>query len=208
MAEVIAPYALTTVARIKDRLQITVAGFDTTFLRLISNVTDFIESQCQRRFKSTTYTNEVYSIGGDRSMTHLVLRQSPVTSLTSFQYRAGTPSTPSWTDFVADDYELCEGGQSGMIRIYGGIAPGTNQLRATYVAGYLIDFANAGTSTHTLPFDLTELCEELVIKLFKRIDQEGKSSISFNGSTINLITNLTDEQKMVIDRYRRLPWFA
>lgn len=207
MAEQILAYALTTVQRVKDRLGITVAGHDTLLQRLINGATDFIESETNRRFKETTYTNEVYSLHGAKQ-DMVFLRQIPVTALTSAQYRAGTVSTPQWTDFITDDYELLEGGESGIIKFYGGVVRGINVVRFTYTAGYKINFSNAGdNSTHTLPADLTELCERMAIRWFKRRESEGKLSEAFEGATTQWANELTGEDKEIINKYRRLPAF-
>lgn len=207
MAEQIAPYALTTRQRVKERFAITSTSFDVLLDRIISGMTDFIEGECNRRFKKTTYTNEMYSVNGS-SPRFIFLKQTPVILLTSLEYRAGAPSNPSWTNFLTDNYELLEDGRSGIIRMYSGISSGINQIRATYDAGYLIDFANAGTGTHTLPFDLTDLCERLVTKVFKKREAEGRSSESYEGGTVSWKELLDDADKATINRYRRLPAFA
>lgn len=206
MAEQVVPYALTTKQRVKDRLAITVASFDTLIERLISAMTDFMESECQRRFKSTAYSNEVYNVNGANAE-YVFLKQAPVSALTSFQFRAGTPSNPSWQSFLTDNYELLQDGGSGIIRVYGGLSHGANQVRASYTAGYLIDFANAGTSTHTLPFDISDLCERLVIKTYKKRESEGRSSESYEGGSVNWKELLDEADKRTLDKYRRHPTF-
>jgi hypothetical protein len=200
-------YALTTVQRVKDRLAISASGHDDVIRRLINSATDFIESQTNRRFKETTYENEVYSLfGANQDM--VFLKQAPVISITSAQYRAGTPSNPSWTNFYADDYELLDGGASGIVKLYNNII-GINAVRFTYVAGYKIDFNNAGDNeTHTLPADITDLCERLVIRWFKRRESEGRGGETFNGATINWNNELSEEDKATIAKYRRLPAFV
>ncbi len=205
MAEVILAYALTTVARVKTRLTITVNNHDTPLLYLINSVTDFIEGECNRRFKETTYTNEVYSPQGGH---FIVLKQSPVSSVASVQYRAGLKSNPSWTDFNADDWELMEDGQSGMIEAHG-LLHGTNLFRVTYVAGYKINFTNYGdNNTHTLPADVTDLCERLVVRWFKRRESGGKQSEGLQGGSINWKDELDSEDKATLARYKRIPNFV
>lgn len=205
MAEAILAYALTTVARVKTRLTITVNNHDTPLLYLINSVTDFIEGECNRRFKETTYTNEVYSPQGGH---FIVLKQSPVSSVTSVQYRAGLKSNPTWTDFNSDDWELMEDGQSGMIEAHG-ILHGTNLFRVTYVAGYKINFTNYGdNNTHTLPADVTDLCERLVVRWFKRRESGGKQSEGLQGGSINWKDELDSEDKTTLARYKRIPNFV
>lgn len=209
MAEALYAHALTTQARVKEKLGITAAGFDTVLLRLINSATDWIENACgERRFKSTTYTNEVYSVNAS-GQKFLCLKQAGVSSLASLSYRAGTPSSPNWTAFSSDEYELVGDGSAGLVRVYGGLSAGTNTVRATYTAGYLINWSSAGdASTHTLPADVSEFCDRLVIKAFKRRETAGKSSESYEGSNVTWASSLDDEDKAVIDRYRRIPPFT
>lgn len=205
MAESILSYALTTVARVKTRMSIDASGFDTLLLYLINSVTDLVEGECNRRFKETTYTNEIYSIGGSGL---LILKQAPVSTVTSIQYRAGLKSNPTWTDFAADDWELLEDGSTGIIEFHGSSSRGVNNLRATYVAGYKINFTNYGdTNTHTLPADLTDLVERIVVKLFKRREAEGKSQDSFNNGSITWKDTLSAEDQSTLAKYRRSNFF-
>lgn len=206
MAETIYTYALTTVARLKARLGITVSTHDANFLRYANALTDFIEMHCNRRFKSTTYTSEVYSARAHNAR-YVLLKQAPVTSLSVLQYSNGTPSAKGWTSYGADDYELCEDGKTGLVRVYGAIPYGTNKIRATYVAGYLIDFANAGTATHTLPADLTDVAERMIAKVFKRRENEGKESESFDGGNVVWEKYLSDDDKVILAKYKRVPQF-
>ena len=209
MAEQAYAYAPTTKDRIKDKLGITVSSFDAQINRLINAATDRIEGSCGgRRFKSTTYTQEVYS-AVTRNMKYLMLKQAPVTSLSALQYRAGVPSNPCWTDFITDQFELLENGASGIVRIYGNAVFGTNSMRATYVAGYLIDWTNFGDPTkHNLPADLSELADRLVIKAWRRRESIGKTTESFNGATVTWASKLDEEDQAVIDLYKRGPAFV
>jgi len=208
MAEKVVGYALTTKNRIKDRLQLTTAQHDVLLDRLVSAITDYIEAECSRRFKSTPYANEVYSVYGERQE-FVLLKQAPVTTLTSAQYRAGTPSNPSWTGYTADEFELAEDGKSGIVKIYGRAPKGTNTLRFTYTAGYLIDFDNVGDTTkHTLPLDLSDLAERLAVKLFKKRDAEGKATESYEGGSVTWNELLDEVDRQILARYRRLPAFV
>ena len=207
MAESIISYALTTVARVKTRLSIDSTGFDILLLYIINSVTDFIESECNRRFKETTYTNEIYSIANDGNG-FLVLKQTPVSVVSSLQFRAGLKSNPNWTEFVSDDWELMEDGSSGIIQIYGALIQGLNSVRATYTAGYKINFTNYGdNSTRTLPADVSDLTERMVVKLFKRRDAEGRQREDFNGGSVIWKEILSPEDEMTLAKYRRVNFF-
>jgi len=207
MSEVISPYALTTVARVKDRLSMSEANFDTLLARMITGVTDFIEGECGgRRFLRTTYTNEVQTIF-NKYQKMLALKNNPLVSISSLQYRAGLKSTPNWTEFNTDDWEILEDGKAGLVRVYG-MLEGVNTIRVSYIAGYLVDFENFGSPTHTLPADLTDLCERMTTKIFKKREHEGKLSETFEGSTVTYGDLLDDDTKAILARYRRLPAFV
>jgi hypothetical protein len=284
MAEQVSKYALTTLSRVKDRLDIIIPDNDAVLTRIINGATDYIERECGEtgleaypndgHFVQKTYTNEVYTAQG-RKQERLVLRNSPVTyllvtanltqgsssvtvapytgivagmqlyniqglfpqgttvltvgssgaltmsqpasvtqtgavfeisGLLSFQWRAGTPSNPNWTDFIQDQYELDQQGHAGIIRVYGSI-PGlyNNMIRASYVAGYPVDWQNAGNgSTHQLPSDLTSLCENIVVRIYKRRQLDGKASEAIQGATTAWRDQLDALDRNVINNYRRV----
>lgn len=220
MALTIYPYALTTLANLKDRLGIQSAqtGFDNLLIRMINQHTDLIERACgNRQFAGrtagqlNTYTNEVYD--GQTGGRFMVLRQAPVFSLTVFQWRAGVPTNPAWTDFVPTVYELdqldnngmC---RTGMIRVYGGVPRGSSNLRATYTAGYKVDWANEGQVTHTLPADLTQLCEKLCVRAFQRRASTGKQSESAKEASVSWNSKFDDDDMLVIMEYTRPALYA
>lgn len=130
-----------------------------------------------------------------------------VNGLISLQWRAGTPSTPSWTDFINDQYELVNDGKPGIVRVYG-VIPRLyeNMIRATYYAGYPVDWANAGNeTTHQLPADISNTVENLVVRTFKRRMLAGKSSESLNGANVSWNKEIDDDDRAVIGHYRRMP---
>jgi hypothetical protein len=129
-----------------------------------------------------------------------------ISGLISFQWRSGTPSSPNWTSFIVDQFELLNQGYSGIIRVYGAI-PGlyNNMLRATYVAGYPVNWQNAGDgATHQLPADLTNLCENLVVRIFKRLPLAGQASENIQGATVAWRDQLDGLDRNVINNYRRV----
>jgi len=204
MAETIYSYALTTVARVKNRANITSSASDTEIARLINSATDVIENYCKRRFAQATYTNEIYSVYSYRQK-FVILKNAPAASISSFQYRAGTPSTPSWTDFITDQYILENNGNTARIRIYGWAPYETNSVRVTYQGGYAIDWANAGNSSHQLPGDLTDACERLVIRMLHRREQDAiKETSSERNKVVYKDEMFDDELKGQVGLYKRL----
>jgi hypothetical protein len=196
-------------------------AFDTVLTRFIDWATNYINNECGRPggFVQQTYVNDTYSI--DTSRDCLILRNTPVfpaadgIHLTSFQWRAGTPSNPSWTDFIPDQYELIDprtdpiSGQiwypSGMVRVYG-VLPRlySNMIRASYTAGYPVNWANPEDhNTHWLPGDLTGVCENLVVRRFRRRELAGRSSRAIDGATESFRNALDQEDLDVLAQYRQ-----
>lgn len=167
MTTTLLSYALTTVDKVKEYYGIpsTDTTQDGVITQLINQMTDYIEGFCgERRFLSTTYTNEVYDSMGGRSEiggSIIFLNQFPVTAVTKIEYRSGTILVPNWVTYDANGYILY--GKEGYVKFYAVLPTISQGLRFTYTAGYLIDFANETDITkHTLPFDLTQVCTQLV----------------------------------------------
>jgi hypothetical protein len=190
-------------------------AFDTVLIRLINWATEYINNECGRTsFVQQTFVNDTYSIDNPRQSV-LLLRNTPVFSITSFQWRAGTPTNPSWTDFIADQYELVDprtdpiSGQvwypSGEVRVYGVLPTNNNVIRATYVGGYPVDWPNAGNgNSHRLPADLTNLCESLVVRRFTRRQLAGKSSDRIADANVSWRNELDADDLDVLGQYRHL----
>ena len=204
-------YALTTRDRIKDILGITNNDQDDLISAFIYVVTDYIEKRCGRRFQQATHTQEIYD---GETVTkavreHLMLKNAPVTegSISSFQFDNGTPSTPNWVDFGADDFKLDP--DLGVIYMDTNLPEGKRNIRVTYEGGYAFDFTNSLEDTHELPLDITGACERMVVNLYKRRASEGKTSEGFEASTITWGSEVIDPlTNRIIQMYRRSEFIA
>lgn len=130
-----------------------------------------------------------------------------INGLITLQWRTGTPSSPGWTSFIRDQFDLRNDGRSGTARLYG-VFPKLmdNSVRVTYWAGYLIDWANAGNNTtHTLPSDLSDLVENLVVRRFKRREFAGKTAEALQGAQTTWSKEIDEDDKAVIGHYQRSP---
>jgi hypothetical protein len=192
-------------------------AYDAIITRMINYSTNYINNECGRTsFVQQSYVNDTYSIDNPRQ-TFLLLRNTPVFSISSFQWRAGTPTNPAWTDFIADQYELVDPRTdpisgtvwypSGEIRVYG-VLPRiySNMIRVSYVAGYPVNWANPEDhNTHWLPGDITSVCENLVVRRFKRRMLAGQSSMTIEGATVSGWRNTLDAEDLdVLGQYRQL----
>ena len=203
----------TTLERVKTRLGITNTTYDVNLIRAINSATDHIEQLCgvagNHHFVNAEYINEIYSIASSKQV-YLILRAGNVTSITSFQYRAGTVSNPNWTSFITDQWEYknpqprpddTDGtkmwGPSGIIRVYG-VLPRLmdNMIRVTYTSGYMVDWDNEGDPTkHWLPADLTQLCDDLVVRWWKRRELAGKTGETLEGQSVTGWRNMLNLSK-------------
>ncbi len=130
-----------------------------------------------------------------------------INGIINFEFRAGPPSNPNWTPFIYDQYELVNTGLAGVLRIYG-VLPGlyNNMARVTYVAGYSVDWPNAGNeTTHTLPADLSNTVENLVVRVFKRRMLAGRVSEGVDQATTAWNKEIDEDDKAVIGHYLRMP---
>ncbi len=195
------PNALTTVERVRQtRLRIDSENFDDLFVMLIDSVSDFIEGECNRKFMEAEY-EEIIIAHSNREST-IVLKNAPVTEIAAVEYRAGSITDPNWMEYWPDNWELLDE-ESGIIEMTVALERAS---RVTYTAGYVIDWKNTNDpEKHTLPSDLTDLAERMVVKLFKRREAEGKASESFDRTQITWSTSMADEDKAVLARYRRIP---
>lgn len=207
MASLVKQTALTTLERVKARLTLTTEGFDIILSGFINSASDFIETYCNRKFVSRDY-EEIISVDA-HGQEYLFTKGYPieVNTLTAF-YSTGTPSNKSWLEYNTDNFEVCGNGESGMVRFYGGLPKGTNTVKVVYTAGYVANWENYGVEErHTLPMELTDLCERLATAAFKRRDSEGRSSESFNGNSVSWDKSLSEVDKEILNKYKRLPAF-
>jgi hypothetical protein len=207
-------YALTELSRVKKILGLgndADPNNDEVIIRKINAATDYIERECKRRFKKTTYTNQPVPVAG-YYQERLYLPQRPVTALTSIEYRQGLVGSPTWTAFSTNEYELEGDGKSGIVYFYGyiggGLPHGNNNIRVTYTAGYDIDWESAGDPTlHNLPADVTEVAENLVVSWYNNQDKHGKESEKFHDGTVVYATDMSEMDKAILSQYRSITQF-
>lgn len=162
--------ALTTLQRAKDFMGIASDRYDTILTMLINHVSDFMESYCGRTFKTQSISNEEYDGKGTNV---IVLKQFPVTAFSSLQYRdSDDPDDATWNTFDTDKYFWYEDGR--VVLASGNFREVPKKYRATYTAGYKIDFTQENSSSaHTLPMELEMVCLRLVGAIFDTRKAEG-----------------------------------
>lgn len=134
-------YALTSVDDVKESLGIASSdtSWDNLITRKINQVTDLIESYCQRRFAVTAYTEEYKGSQIDE----LVLKQRPIVVDDDHTFLMEWRNTA----FNDDNFETIEpelyfiDTDAGVLNLMFGAVGYWNRYRITYSAGY-IDIPN------------------------------------------------------------------
>lgn len=193
--------ALTTRQKVKDLLGISDTTADTVIDELITYWTQFIKTYCGgRKFLIADYVEVKDTPNGNK----IFLNQRPVNTIATVEYRAGTPSNITWITYSADNYLKYLG--PGYIQFFQKFIPVPQALRVSYNAGYLIDFTNEFDATkHTLPFDLTGVCTELVSRSYNLRAAHGLYQESTEGQSVTYSTKtheLTDDHENVLNSYK------
>lgn len=147
--------ALTTLATLKAELGVTGSSQDTRLSALINQVSDAIETFCDRKFQRRTVTETVL-----RHRRTIYLSAWPVVSIASI-----TDSGVAWT---ADDYTL-DADEGIITRSLYGVGYGSPcgydsfaALSIAYTGGYILP----GAEGSNLPGDLERACLDLASRYF------------------------------------------
>ena len=197
----IVAYALTTRQKVKDYLNIQDTTSDAMIDTLINGATAFIENYCGgRRFMATDYVEVKDTYNSDK----IFLNHKPMNSVTLVEYRGGVPSAPTWFAYSANNYLVYL--KQGFLQFFTRFKALAQALRVTYNAGYLISWDNELDATqHTLPFDLTQVCTELVTKTLNTRFSQGIYTESTEGQSLTYESDryqLNDNHKVVLNAYK------
>ena len=198
-------YALTSVARLKAYLGISSSDYDAIFEYIINSVTDFIENECDRRFKKTDYTASLVDGSGSNE---LVLPQWPVVSgetFTLWERDTVEYGDSDWDALDSDDYRVDN--SAGVVKASFRFLRGFENYKILYTAGYDIDVAN---SKYLSDIGLGDL-ENIVWKLCARAFNERKGSGNIQRMrlynydvTFSKEAYSDDEIKEVLQKYQRV----
>jgi len=161
---------LTTLAAVKDWLQISGYTDDALLTRLIANCSAGIQNYLNRNFALTNY-DEVRSGTGTRRM---LFANYPATSISAVTVDGAdvqkSPDGIHLPGWVNDS--------RGIIMIGGVWTAGVNNVTFSYTAG----FAEP-------PADITQACIDWVSFIYRRRDRIGHASKSVQGETVSYITS-------------------
>lgn len=197
--------ALTTLARQKDFLGISVATNDTLLTILINAVTDFVENYCDKRFRQTAYSNQLYDGNGTNK---LLLRQYPVTAGETFtlEERDSADNVTSFSTVDSDEFFVKE--SQGIVEFARLLFKKLAQhYRITYTAGYNFDNTTPGNTLESQGIgDMEYAVWKLVAKAFsQRKSDTNVTSESLGDYSVTLRkTAMADpEIRDILNKYKR-----
>lgn len=197
----------TTEEKVKARLSNYNDDWDELLKDLIRASGARINTYCGRDFRRLTHTQELHdglnSNGGATG--RIFLKNYPVVSITTLSYRSSKAAVDSWLDYYSYDYDVDL--SAGIVSLVNGSFPAeTRNLRATYVAGYLIDFTDEDNSAvHTLPADITWAATELCVRWFNNREKAGQASEgNSGGSSLTRLEDMDKEIREVLDSWRKI----
>lgn len=186
--------ALTSLANVKVQLGISVTTEDAFLERLINVASQQIERHCNRKFKSTAYTESFDGPMGNQ----IVLPQYPVTAIAGVWVDStrvfASESQLDATDISDADQDLSR----GLLRRVTGLFPkGVRNIKVTFTAGY--------SSIEAQAPDLEYACILLVEMAYRsRSDRRiGRRSISRGEESVSYLTEWPIEVIGLLDAYRR-----
>jgi hypothetical protein len=194
---------LCTLDDIKTRLGIG-SEFDAMLTRLIDSFAAIAKTYTGRTLIAPAADATEYYTGLGQ---FLQVMAYPIIAVTSIKEAADYDYTNAEALTANTDYRLVNGGLKGVLyRTWGNWLDLPDAVQITYRGGYCAAGVTPSTGEHELPADLREAAIEQVCFIFKRRDDIGLSSNSFQGGSINVFASmdLLPMVKQILETYRRL----
>jgi len=210
---------LASLSIIKAKIKLTDSqAQDSVLNEMIQGVSSLIESYCDREFEHKRRIQYFDSYNGSIFYTN----SWPITNVQLVQERTNLDNAvPGDSQPVGDAVDITtlsnlssqpagtwENLNSFLVKkntgevIVSGVFRGLQNIRLVYEGGYVINWDDA--AVHTLPKDLSMVAEKIVVKLFKRREQEGYRSITFDQSTITLDAVIDTFDRKVMMNYKKM----
>ena len=187
--------ALTSKVNVEEFLGAAVGQDSDFIINLINRVSWFINTYTNRKLLSRSLT-EYYTVQSNRKIT---LKEFPVTIGESNEFHLYEDAGRSFgasSEWNSGDYWVDE--DSGIVWLDSSIFSTTGgNVKITYTGGY-----------STIPYDLEQVCIELIAKLYKDKQSGRFDIISISGpdGSVTLFEKaLTPLQKATLKRYRKIP---
>jgi uncharacterized phiE125 gp8 family phage protein len=193
--------SLITLDFFKTMMGITSSSNDTVYENLINAAADWLDEYLGRSLIYSSYSNEVYNGSGNNILN---LKNWPIVSVTSIQYRSGFGSDAVWTSLQGNEYQIDY--NEGQIVVPGKFYRREINYRVTYTAGYSDDPTDQATGASAIPSSIKLALAELVQNMFtnRKINKNVKSEKLKNYAVTYAGKLVTDDLLEVFGLYRNL----
>jgi uncharacterized phiE125 gp8 family phage protein len=176
---------LVSLANVKSWLAITATTDDTLLTRLVTAVSQFIQTWINRDLASQAYSEIRNGHGG----TVMSFRDFPVTAVSSVVIDGN--SIPLAPDTVSLGYRFTE--TSLILQGYV-FTRGAANVQISYTAGYA-----------SIPTEIEQACIELVSLRYRERDRIGHASKSLAGETVQFIVkDMPDSVRTILQNYKKV----
>lgn len=176
---------LTTLAAVKQWLNVTATTDDALLASLVSGVSAWVQSWLSRQILSASYSDTLNGNGKDL----VFLKNAPITAVASVSVDAvaiPVRTAIGQSGYYFDDDAVYLDGYS--------FTKNRQNVIVAYTAGYA-----------AVPLDLELATKKLVGMSYKEKDRIGQSSVGLAGSQTNfIITDLPKDVQSILWQYRRV----
>jgi hypothetical protein len=182
---------LTTIDALKQWLGETTDKSDDALTHVVSAASAFVESYCQRKFNSDTYTE--YHDGTDAET--LNLNQFPIISVTGVYEGGSAVSLVTGVDPYANPQpEIVIYQEEGkLVRPFSSFFGYRRYYKVIYVAGYA-----------TIPADLVDATLNVAALMLREKDRVGIAMKQGSSQTVQFVRSLPETTQRTLERYRDL----
>ncbi len=160
--------------------------YDTVLTQLVSQISAFLENYLERKIEQASFTEYYDGDGEDLFIKNYPIASSPAMVIS---YNSGTQNTPVWNVINPENYSIYF--EEGIIKY--AFPTGERNIKVAYTGGYA-----------TVPADMELAAIQMIAKSFEQRKAQGKLQESLGGASITWKPDMTEEQKIIFDKYRRV----
>ena len=181
---------LATLSNVKDYLGITDTDSDTLLTSLLTAADALVKSYTGRDFEEKTYTHYF----NWKWENEFLLKQYPVSVLTTFQYNTGSFSSPTRTNFDADSYKL--EWENGRVWMMLNMPKWVQNIKAVYIAWYT-----------TVPADISQVTIQLTAYYYNSSKSDWIKSENVDWTWVVYDKSIPNTISLILNRYKNVQTF-
>jgi len=185
---------LITIADVKTFLSISGSTYDTLLQDLVTQVSYFLESYCDRQLIDLNASITEIMDGGDST---IMLKSYPVKTVVSVSINTGPLDNPNWFALSASYYNYRA--ENGSLYVICGTPKGRQNLKVVYTAGYKV-----ADSTYPVPFDLQLAARSLVAKFYQKRMAQGVLNENIGGASVNWNEEMDPTIVRMLEPFKRM----